>query len=152
MCQWVSAFVLLEGLGLRLSASAAETRRMKPRLQRGARVPRHLRQQPKARRFPPGARPLPAHRSSAAVVGGVFSGVQPASPPGGRQRREPLSASQADDVPTAAGPKPRFKPTFQSYERHIDKAEKTFQSRLHAAARPRQNRLKLCFWRLRDVA
>jgi len=30
-------------LGLRLSASAAEARRRYPRLQRGARVPRHLR-------------------------------------------------------------------------------------------------------------
>ncbi len=73
VCQRAPAFVLLEGLGLRLSASAAEARHMKPRLQRGARVSRRLRQQPKARRLLPGARPLPSHWSSAAVAGG---GVQ----------------------------------------------------------------------------
>ncbi len=89
------------GLGLRLSASAAEARRMKPRLQREARVPRHLRQQQKARRFPPAPRhirTLPSHRSSAAVVGGGVQrrfGLKPASPPGGRQRQKPPPTSQA---------------------------------------------------------
>ncbi len=64
---------------------------------------------------------------------GVFSGVKPAPLPGGRQRLDPPPTSQADDISTAAGPKPRLKPTwFQSYgfyERRIDKAEKTFQTK-----------------------
>ncbi len=77
VCQRAPAFVFLEGLGLRLSASAAEARRRYSQLceEEGweVRVPGHLRQQLKARRFPPGACPPPTHRSSAAVVGG---GVQ----------------------------------------------------------------------------
>ncbi len=107
-----SVFAYLTGLGLRLFASAAEARRREPRLRRG---PASLGISASSRRLG-GSRPAPVLRRLTGVPpqwwAEAFSGVKPAPLPGDRQRQEPPLASQADDVPTAAVPKPRFEYCF----------------------------------------